>query len=69
MGARDRFPLRISIRSRRYAKYEGGRKSRPREREDPEKARAAEVFREKWRAAAEDDEYVRLKEEHKRRNA
>ncbi len=56
-------------RSRRYAKYEGGTKSRPRDREDPEKARAAEIFREKWRAAAEDDEYVRLKEEHKRRNA
>jgi hypothetical protein len=27
-----------------------------------------EVFREKWRAAAEDEEYLRLKEEHRRRN-
>jgi Domain of unknown function (DUF4385) len=55
-------------RARRYAKYEGGKKSKPREREDPEKARAAEIFREKWRAAAEDEEYLRLKEEHRRRN-
>ncbi len=55
-------------RARRYAKYEGGRKSKPREKEDPEKGRAAEVFREKWRAAAEDDEYLKLKEEHRRRN-
>ena len=55
-------------RARRYAKYEGGKKSKPRETEDPEKSRAAEVFREKWRAAAEDEEYLRLKEEHRRRN-
>ena len=33
-------------RARRYAKYECGKKSRPREEEDPEKSRAAEVFRE-----------------------
>ena len=51
-----------------YAKFEGGKKSEPREEEDPEKSRAAEVFREKWRAAAEDEEYLRLKEEHRRRN-
>ena len=55
-------------RARRYAKYEGGKKSRPRAREDAEKARAAEIFREKWREAAEDEEYLRLKEEHRRRN-
>lgn len=54
--------------SRRYAKYEGGRKSRPREELDPEKSRAAEMVHEKWRAAAEDKEYLRLKEEHRRRN-
>ena len=53
-------------RSRRYAKYKGGTKSEPREELDPEKQRAAEVFREKWRAAAEDEEYLRLKEEHRR---
>ena len=68
VGARDNIPLRISTRQPRYAKYEGGKKSKPREEEDPEKSRAAEVFREKWRAAAEDEEYLRLKEEHKRRN-
>jgi hypothetical protein len=55
-------------RARRYAKYEGGKKGKPREKEDPEKSRAAEVFREKWRAAAENEEYLRLKEEHRRRN-
>jgi hypothetical protein len=43
-------------RSRRYAKYRGGKKSEPREKLDPEKQRAAEVFPEKWRAAAEDEE-------------
>lgn len=55
-------------RSRRYAKYEGGKKSRPREEPDPEKSRTAEIFHEKWRVVAEDEEYLRLKEEHRRRN-
>src|SRR5215218_4645598 len=55
-------------RSLRYAKYKGGKKSRPREGLDSEKSRGAEVYRRKWRAAAEDEEYLRLKEEHKRRN-
>jgi hypothetical protein len=55
-------------RSLRYAKYEGGNKSRPGETLDPEKSRVAEIFRKKWRAAAEDEEYLRLKEEHKCRN-
>ena len=55
-------------RSRRYAKYAGGNKNRPLEKPDPEKSRAAEVFYERWRAAAEDEEYLRLKEEHRRRN-
>ena len=52
-------------RSRRYAKYKAGKKSQPLEEEDPEKARAAEIFHEKWRAAAEDEEYLRLKESHR----
>lgn len=55
-------------RSRRYAKYKGGKKSQPLEEEDCVKARSAEIFYEKWRAAAEDEEYLRLKEEHRRRN-
>jgi Domain of unknown function (DUF4385) len=55
-------------RSQRYARHEGGNKSRPRETPDPEKSRAAEIFREKWRAAAEDEEYLRFKDEHRRRN-
>ena len=55
-------------RSLRYAKYEGGNKSRPRDELDQEKSRAAGIFKEKWRAAAEDEEYLRLKEDYKRRN-
>jgi hypothetical protein len=51
-------------RARRYAKYTGGNKSRPREEEDGEKARAAEIFRGKWSEVAEDPEYQRLKERH-----
>ena len=54
-------------RSRRYAKYKGGKKSQPLEEEDPVKARSAQVFYEKWRRAAEDEEYLRLKEEHRHR--
>ena len=53
-------------RSRRYAKYRGGKKSQPCETSDPEKQKAAEVFRERWRLAAEDEEYLRLKQEHRR---
>ena len=55
-------------RSRRYAKYKGGNKSKPLEELDPVKSRAAEIFYKKWREAAEDEEYLRLKEEHRRRN-
>jgi hypothetical protein len=55
-------------RSRRYAKYRGGNKSRPLEEPDPVKSRAAEIFYEKWREAAEDEDYLRLKKEHQRRN-
>jgi hypothetical protein len=55
-------------RSRRYAKYRGGNKSKPLEEPDPVKSRAAEIFYEKWREAAEDEGYLELKEEHRRRN-
>jgi hypothetical protein len=55
-------------RSRRYAKYRGGNKSKPLEELDKVKNRAAEVFYEKWRQAAEDKEYLKLKEAHRRRN-
>ncbi len=44
-------------RARRYAKYECGNKSRPLDEPDPEKSRASE-----------DEEYLMLKEEHRRRN-
>jgi len=55
-------------RSRRYAKYKGGNKSKLLEEPDPVKSRAAEIFYKKWRDAAEDEEYLRLKEEHRRRS-
>lgn len=55
-------------RSRRYAKYRGGKKSQPLEKEDPVKALSAKIFYKKWRRAAEDEEYLRLKEDHRRRN-
>jgi hypothetical protein len=47
----------------------GGKKSEPREEPDAQKQRAAEIFYEKWRTTAEDAEYLRLKEEHRRRSA
>ena len=56
-------------RAQRYARYAGGNKSKPLEEPDPEKSRAASIFYEKWRAVAGDEEYLRLKEEHKRRNS
>ncbi len=56
-------------RARRYAKYRGGKKSEPRGEPDPVKSEVAEVFHEKWRDTAEDEEYPRLKEEHRRRNS
>jgi hypothetical protein len=56
-------------RARRYPRYAGGNKSKPLKEPDHEKSRAAEIFYEKWRAVAEDDEYLRLKEEHKRRDS
>lgn len=55
-------------RSRRYARYKGGKKSQPLDKQDPIKARSARIFHEKWRAAAEDPEYKRLKERHRRRD-
>jgi hypothetical protein len=56
-------------RSRRYAKYEGGNKSKPLEKPNPQKSRAAEIFYKKWRDVAEDEEYLRLKKEHRRRGS
>jgi hypothetical protein len=38
------------------------------ENPDPEKSRAAEIFYKKWRKAAEDEENLKLKEQHRRRN-
>ena len=55
-------------RSRRYAKYAGGKKSRPREEEDTQKARAAGSFREKLDQVKADPEYQRLKERHRERH-
>ena len=55
-------------RSRRYARYKGGNKSKPLEKPDPEKIRAAEIFYKRWRKAAEDEAYLKLREEHRRQN-
>ena len=55
-------------RSRRYAKYRGGNKSRPLDEPDPIKSGAAEIFYERWREAAEDEGYLELKEQHRRRH-
>lgn len=55
-------------RSRRYAKYKGGNKSRPKEKLDSVKERCAALFHEKWRSAAEDAEYLRQKKGHRERN-
>ena len=55
-------------RAQRYARHKGGNKKKPLDEPDPVKRRAAEIFHKKWREAAEDEEYLRLKEEHKKRN-
>jgi hypothetical protein len=58
-------------RARRYANHKGGRKYAadgktvlPRA-PDPVKARAAAIFREKWRLVQDDPEYLRLKQRHR----
>lgn len=51
----------------RYAKHKGGTKANRLETEDAEKARCAEIFKAKWRAAAEDATYQELKTAHQRR--
>jgi Domain of unknown function (DUF4385) len=56
-------------RSRRYAKHKGGTKSTVLETEDPVKALAAQIFQVKWREAAADPEYQRLKKEHQKQTA
>jgi hypothetical protein len=55
-------------RSRRYAKYKGGKKSRPLEEPDQEKLRCASIFKELYDSARTDEKYNELKEEHRRRN-
>ncbi|CAA9577712.1 MAG: FIG074102: hypothetical protein [uncultured Thermomicrobiales bacterium] len=59
-------------RARRYANYRGGRKRAPDGNSvpfgsgDPRKAQIADLFRTRWRAVAEDPEYLRLKALHQR---
>jgi NADH pyrophosphatase NudC (nudix superfamily) len=55
-------------RSLRYAKYKGGKKSQPFEEPDREKLRCASIFKELYDRARTDQEYVGMKEEHRRRN-
>lgn len=54
-------------RSRRYAKYEGGRKSRPRHEPDPDKQESADVFKEYYDRVRQDARYRELRERHRER--
>ncbi len=49
-------------RVQRCARHKGGNNNRLLDELDPEKCRAAEILREKWREAAGDEDYLRLKE-------
>lgn len=56
-------------RARRYTNYKGGRKydenGKVKERQnDPVKAKSAEIFKEKWKLAREDKDYLSMKREH-----
>jgi len=60
-------------RARRYTNYKGGRKYKNKEtgelneREiDPEKAKSAEIFQEKWDLIRADEEYLKLKKAHQK---
>jgi len=55
-------------RSLRYAKYKGGKKSRPLEELDQEKLRCASIFKDLYDRARTDDRYIEMKEEHRSRN-
>ena len=44
-----------------------GRKELPRSKEDPVKAESARIFHERYMRAKQDEDYLRLAEEHKRR--
>lgn len=55
-------------RSLRYAKYRGGKKSRPLEEADQEKLRCATIFKTLYDRVRTDDRYSEMKEEHRRRN-
>lgn len=58
-------------RAMRYAKYPGGKKYKdgeerePEEWADSEKRRAAVVFEEAWKEARQNEEYRRMREEHR----
>jgi hypothetical protein len=58
-------------RAMRYAKYPGGKKYKdgeerePEEWADSEKRRAAVVFEKAWKEARENEEYRRMREEHR----
>lgn len=59
-------------RSRRYANHKSGRKydekGKVKDRDfDPEKAKSAEIFQEKWKMAREDKSYLKLKKAHQKK--
>ena len=58
-------------RSRRYANHKSGRKydenGEVKDRElDPQKAKSASIFEEKWKLVREDQDYLKLKKEHQK---
>ncbi|MCZ8520780.1 MULTISPECIES: DUF4385 domain-containing protein [Paenibacillus] len=60
-------------RARRYANHPGGRKYAEEDGTvlpyelDPVKAESAAIFKKKWTLAKEDEDYLRMKKEHKAR--
>jgi hypothetical protein len=59
-------------RARRYTNYKGGKKynvdgSVKERQDDPVKAKSAAIFKDKWKLAREDEEYLVKKKEHQRK--
>ncbi|MGD7053688.1 DUF4385 domain-containing protein [Sutcliffiella horikoshii] len=59
-------------RARRYTNYKGGKKydedGKVNERQiDPVKAESAAIFKEKWKLAREDEDYLKRKKDHQKK--
>ena len=55
-------------RSLRYAKYRAGKKSQPLKEPDQTTLQGASIFKEHYDRARTDEKYIKLKEQHRRRN-